>query len=74
MDFKEAISVLSKMLEQRSLSAEEKEAVSTAIGVLDWAALGKNRLKSIAEKRMEKRDKSVNWNSGDQGGGGRGKR
>lgn len=61
MDFKQAISVLSKMLEQRSLDAEEKEAITTAIGVLDWAALGKNRLKSIAEKRKEKRDKSIEW-------------
>lgn len=61
------------MLEERSLNAEEKEAVSTAIGVLDWAALGKDRLKSIAAKRKEKRDKSVEWESGDKGGGGRGK-
>lgn len=61
MDFKQAIAVLTKMLAERSLDPEEKEAVSTAIGVLDWASLGKNRLKSMAEKRKEKRDKSVQW-------------
>ncbi len=70
MDFKQAISILSKMLEERSLSAVEKEAVSTAIGVLDWAALGKNRLKSMAEYRRGKREKSIKWPSGDEGGRG----
>jgi hypothetical protein len=48
MDYKQAISVLTKMLDERSLDGEEKEAVLTAIGVLDWAALGKNRMTSMA--------------------------
>ena len=61
MDYKQAISVLTKMLEERSLDGEEKEAVLTAIGVLDWASLGKNRFKSMMEKRKNRRDKSVEW-------------
>ena len=36
--------MLTKMLENREFAPEEKEAVLTAIGVLDWAALGKTRL------------------------------
>ena len=44
MDYQQAISVLTKMLENREFAPEEKEAVLTAIGVLDWAALGKTRL------------------------------
>ncbi len=61
MEYKQAIAVLTKMLEERSLDADEKEAVLAAIGVLDWASLGKTRLKSMAEKRKEKRDKSIEW-------------
>lgn len=61
VDYKLAISILTKMLEKQELEAEEKEAVLTAIGVLDWASLGKTRLKSIAEKRREKRDRSIEW-------------
>lgn len=61
MDYKQAISVLTKMLDKHEFEPEEKEAVLTAIGVLDWAALGKTRLRSIAEKRREKRDKSIEW-------------
>ncbi len=61
MDYKQAISVLTKMLDERSFDAEEKEAVETAIGVLEWASLGTNRMKSMAEKRRAKRDKDVQW-------------
>jgi hypothetical protein len=61
MDYRQAISVLTKMLEERSLAGEEKEAVLTAIGVRDWASLGKNKMTSMAEKRKAKRDKDVQW-------------
>ncbi len=61
MEYKQAIFVLTRMLDERSLDAEEKEAVVTAIGVLDWASLGKSRMKSIIEKRKAKRDKDVQW-------------
>ncbi len=61
MDYKQAIAVLTKMLEERSLDAEEKEAILTAIGILDWASLGKTRLKNLAERRKERRDKSIEW-------------
>ena len=61
MDYKQAISVLRKMLAERSLDGEEKEALLTAIGILDWASLGTSRMKSIAEKRKAKRDKDIQW-------------
>jgi hypothetical protein len=61
MDYKEALSVLTKMLNERSLDAEEKEAVQTAIGLLDWASLGKNRMKSMVEKRRAQRENDVEW-------------
>jgi hypothetical protein len=61
MEYKQAISVLTKMLGERSLDAEEQEAVQTAIGVLDWASLGQSRMKSVAEKRKAQRDKDVQW-------------
>ncbi len=61
MEYKQAISVLTKMLDERSLAGEDKEAVLTAIEVLDWASLGKSRWKSIIEKRKEQRHKSVEW-------------
>ena len=61
MDYKQAISVLRTMLDERSLDGEEKEAVLMAIGVLDWASLGTSRMKNIAEKRKAKRDKNVQW-------------
>ncbi len=61
MEYERAISVLKKMLDERSLDGEEKEAVLTAIGLLDWAALGKNRMRGIGEKRKAQRDKDVHW-------------
>lgn len=61
MEYKQAISVLTKMLDEGTLDAEQKEAVLTAIGVLDWAALGKNRFKSMMEKRKDKPGKSAEW-------------
>ena len=41
MEYKKAIAILMNILEKRSLAAEEKEAVLTAIGILDWDSLGK---------------------------------
>lgn len=61
MDYRQAISILRKMLDERSLDGEEREALLTAIGVLDWASLGTSRMKAIAEKRKARRDKDVHW-------------
>ena len=59
MGYKEAITILMGLLDKRQLSAKEKEAVLTAIGVLDWANLGKNRMKRILKAKKAKREKDL---------------
>ena len=49
--------VLKRLVEKNVLEDKEKEAVLTAIGLLSWAALGKNRMKALKEKR----EKSEEW-------------
>jgi hypothetical protein len=62
MEYKQAIEILTKMLKDNaSFSAEEKEVILTAIGVLDMGVLGKNRLRAIIEAKREKREKGVKW-------------
>jgi len=55
MEHKEAIAVLMDMLKKHSFNAKEKEAVLNSIGLLDWAARAKNRIKMLKDKK----DKSV---------------
>ncbi|MFH1036860.1 MAG: hypothetical protein V1756_02265 [Patescibacteria group bacterium] len=57
MEHKKAISVLINILDKRSISAEEKEAVLTAIGVLDWASRAKSRIKALKDRKI----KSMEW-------------
>jgi hypothetical protein len=57
MDHKKAIDVLLNLQKKRSLTEEEKEAVSSAIGILSWTSLAKNRLKA----RKEKLEKDTKW-------------
>ncbi len=57
MEYKEAIAVLQKLLDRHPLDAEEKEAITVAIGMLSWAVLSKSTLKA----RKAKRDKSTEW-------------
>jgi len=61
MEYKKAVTILMSLLDRHSLDDEEKEAVLTAIGVLGWASLGKNRIKAIIKARKAKRDKSIEW-------------
>lgn len=51
MEPREAIAILMKMRNIYPLNAEEKEAILTAMGVLDSAAFTKNRIKGILKKR-----------------------
>lgn len=60
-NYKKAIAILMNLLDKHKFDREEKEAVLTAIGVLDWANLGKNRMKAIIKARKAKRDKSAEW-------------
>jgi len=57
MEYKKAISILTDLLDKYSLDPEEKEAVTTAIGVLGWVSLSKSRIKALKAKR----DKSTEW-------------
>ena len=61
MEYKKAIDVLMDFLKKNKLCSEEKEAVLTAIGVLDWASIGKNRMKSIIKAKKEKIARSIKW-------------
>ena len=61
MEYKKAVNILIKLLDKHSLDAEEKEAVLTAVGVLDWVSLAKNRMKGIIKARKAKRDKGAKW-------------
>jgi hypothetical protein len=53
MDHKKAAELLLNIQNKASLNEEEKEALSTAIGILSWTALAKNRLKGQKEKRSK---------------------
>lgn len=57
MDYQKAISILKNLTEKHPLSAEEKEAVMAAIGMLSWGTLSQSRVKA----KKEKRDKSTKW-------------
>lgn len=57
MDDKKAVNILIKLLEKDLLSAEEKEAVSAAIGILSWTSLSESRIKNLKNKR----DKIAKW-------------
>ncbi len=50
MEHKKASAVLIRMLDKNLLDAEEKEAVSTAVGVLAWTALSQSKIKAIRDK------------------------
>jgi hypothetical protein len=57
MEYKEAVAVLKKLAEKYPLTAEEKEAVSKAIGVFVWGDLGKSKTRA----QVSKRDKRLQW-------------
>ncbi len=57
MEQQKAIEVLKSLMEKDTLTAEEKEAVWTAIGMLGWSDLSKSRMKLLKAKR----DKSTQW-------------
>ncbi len=57
MEDKKAIAILINLLKKRSLSSEEKEAVSSAIGILSWISLSQSRIKALKAKR----EQSAKW-------------
>lgn len=56
MEYREAISQLIRMIEKYPLEEKEREALMTAIGMLDAGALGKNRMKGIIKKKKEQQN------------------
>ncbi|KKR20413.1 MAG: hypothetical protein UT48_C0018G0006 [Parcubacteria group bacterium GW2011_GWE2_39_37] len=50
MEDKKAITILMNLLKKQILTAEEKEAISSAIGIFSWTSLAKTRMKAIKEK------------------------
>ncbi len=61
MEHKEAITILISLLDRYSLDEAEKEAVLTAIGVLDLASLAKSSIKRKIKAQKAKRAKSTEW-------------
>ncbi len=61
MEYKKAVTILISLLDGRSLDAEEKEAVLTAIGVLDCASIAENSIKNKIKAQKAKREKDTEW-------------
>jgi hypothetical protein len=57
MEDQKAIAILKSLLDKHPLDAEEKEAVSKAIGILSWTLLSKSKTKA----QKAKRDKNTEW-------------
>jgi hypothetical protein len=57
MDHKEAMNILQELVKKGTLTEPEREAVTTAIGILSWTTLSKG----VVKARKEKRDKSLEW-------------
>jgi hypothetical protein len=57
MEYQKAIAVLKNLMEKKSLSEEEKEAVLTALGVLSLGSLAMSKIKA----QKTKRDSSAKW-------------
>ena len=55
MDYKEAIDIIFKMLKKYNFSDQEKEALSKAIGTLDWGSLAQGRVKRIIRSKQNKK-------------------
>lgn len=59
MEYKKAIDVLLKISSKYPLSAEEKEAIQTAMGTLDCGSLAENRFKGILKGRKAKKKMDI---------------
>jgi hypothetical protein len=61
MEYKEALDILIKLAGKSGLTAKEKQAILTAIGVLDMASIAKNRYKMMIKSQKAKKQKSTQW-------------
>ena len=55
------MNILTRILKKHTFNVEEKEAILTAIGVLDWASIGKGIMRRKIKIQKAKRDKSIEW-------------
>lgn len=61
MNYKKSLNIITKLLQDKNFNVEEKEALATAIGVLDSAAIGKKMFESRLKVQKEKKERDVNW-------------
>lgn len=59
MEDKKAITILLNLLNKHPLDFEEKEAILSAIGLLDMSSIAKNILKKRAAAKKAKRDRDA---------------
>jgi len=55
MEDKEAAKTLLAMLKKYALSQKEKEAISSAVGVLAWTTLASSKMKRMGENKKNKK-------------------
>ncbi|MEI6296530.1 MAG: hypothetical protein WCO84_02670 [bacterium] len=53
MKDKEAATILLNLAQKYPLTKEEKEAISSAIGILSWSSLAEGRIKSIKKNQKK---------------------
>ena len=58
-DYKKAIEILFLMLKKYKFAEEEKDAIMTAIGTLDFGSLARNRATRIIKNRQDKRKRDL---------------
>jgi len=56
---KDALKILTEMIEKYPLTAKEKEAVLAAVGVLGWTSLGESRLKNIIKSKKARQERDL---------------
>jgi hypothetical protein len=61
MEYKEALDILIKMAGKSDLTAKEKQAILTAVGVLDMATIAKNSFQRKIQNQKAKREKGTQW-------------
>lgn len=61
MKYKEAKEILLKLMEKLGLDAKEKQAIMTAVGLLDSGNLFKNSVKRMIKAKKDKKEKDLEW-------------
>lgn len=51
MNYKESLKILVRIIENKNLTSEEKEALGVCLGLLSWATLADSRIKNLRNKK-----------------------